>query len=468
MSDTLTDRETSSLPGRSLLAAAVVASLGGLLFGFDTIVISGCQTQLEEQFSLSGFMQGFMTASALIGTAIGALVAGYPGDRFGRRDCLKVCGGLYLVSALGSALAWDLNSLVLFRLVGGLGVGGSTVLGPLYLAEVSPAEWRGRLVSFFQFNIVFGVLVAFFSNLLVDRYSVSLDEATLQTLWRWKLGIEAFPAMLFLISLFFIPRSPRWLVLQGDEQEAVAVLKKFGEPDPIMQTQRIRQTLAAESDSSQQPLWSGEHAKPIFLAITIASFNQFGGINALWYYLNPILESGGYSREDAGLATILLGVANLFATMLGMVLIDRLGRKPLLLASAFGTLIAMGAVALIFSSGEGASLLVWLLTGVVVCHTFGQGAVIWVYISEVFPGAVRAKGQTLGSFTHWFWAMIVSWTFPMVAGDVGEPSAGLPFAFFAGMMIVQLAVVWFAFPETKQVPLESMHSLVEENRTELS
>ena len=439
----------------ALVGATFVAALGGLLFGFDTVVISGCQDQLKTLFSLNGFQQGFMTASALIGTVVGALIAAKPGDRYGRRDSLKVAGLLYFISALGSGLAWGFWSLVIFRLIGGLAVGASSVLGPLYLAEISPTAWRGRLVAFFQFNIVFGVLLALGSNFGLGTLGLGDSE------WRWKLGAEAIPAAAFLLLLFRIPRSPRWLMMKGAEPEAMGVLTELGSPDAAERIRVIRNSLHGQPGGGNEVLFRRAYLKPIFLAITVAAFNQLDGINALWYYLNPIFSMAGFTKVSGDLQALVLGIANLLATMAGMAVIDRVGRKPLLVWGAVGSAICMGLVAWIFASGEYQGWLVWLLVGFVICHAFGQGAVIWVYISEVFPNSVRAKGQTLGSFTHWFMAMVVSWSFPVFAKDVGEQGAGLPFAVFAVMMVGQIFVVGLLFPETKQIALEDMEKSIE-------
>ncbi len=434
----------------SLLGATFAAALGGLLFGFDTIVISGCQQQLKELFQLTNFQQGFMTASALIGAVIGALTAGKPGDLFGRRDCLKIAGAFYLICALGCALSWNFWPFIAFRLLGGLAVGATTVLCPTYLAEISPAAWRGRLVAFFQFNIVFGCLVALFSNYVIGLLNIGAVE------WRWKLGVQAVPSLVFFILLFFIPRSPRWLVMKGATKEAATVLRATGTEDAEAQIAVIEKSLREDGNGKSAPLFVRSHFKPIFLACTVAMFNQFDGINALWYYLNPIFTMAGFTKLSGDLQSVFIGVANLIATMAGMAIIDKVGRKPLLLWGAFGTGACMGLVAWVFNGTQHHDWLVWLLVGFVICHAFGQGAVIWVYISEIFPNAVRGKGQALGSFTHWFMAMIISWTFPMVARDAGQPGAGLPFAFFGIMMIVQIFVVWKFFPETKRVALEDM------------
>lgn len=442
----------------TLITATIVAALGGLLFGFDTIVISGCQTQLKTLFQLDSFQQGFMTASAIIGTVIGALFVARPGDSYGRRDSLKVAGALYIICAVGCALAWGFWPLITFRIIGGIAVGASSVLGPLYLAEISPAQWRGRLVAFFQLNIVIGVLLAFVSNFGIGRLGFGEAE------WRWKLGVQALPAVVFFLLLFFIPRSPRWLMMKGLEGEAADVLHRLGTLDVPAQITAIRESLHQEIRGKIEPLFCRAHAKPIFLAITVAMFNQLDGINGLMYYLNPIFTMAGFTKVSGDMQSVVVGIANLLATMVGMVIIDRGGRKPLLIAGAVGTGVTLAGIAWVFNGTANHGMLLWLLVGYIICHGFGQGAVIWVYISEVFPNAVRAKGQTLGSSTHWFMAMIISWAFPVFAKDAGQPHAGAPFMFFAVMMLVQIFVVWWFYPETKRIALEDMEKKIERAR----
>jgi len=434
----------------TLIGATLVGALGGLLFGFDTAVISGCQEQLKALFQLTANEQGFMTASALIGAAIGSLAAARPGDLFGRRDCLKITAAFYLLCALGCALASGLWMMVGARVLGGIAVGATSVLGPMYLAEIAPTSWRGRLVACFQVNIVLGVLIAYFSNYLIGSMGLGAME------WRWKLGIQAVPALLFLIMLFFIPRSPRWLVMAGKNDEAAAVLGKIGVSDIQGQIAAIRNSVQEEKTGESAPLFVRSLARPIFLAVAVAMFNQLGGINALWYYAGTIFSMAGFDKDSGALQSVILGAANFIATLVGMAIIDKVGRKPLLVFGTIGCGLSLGVVAWIFNSGAHPGWLVWLFGGFVVCHAFGQGAVIWVFISEIFPTSVRSKGQTLGSFTHWFMAMLISWAFPLVAKDVGQPHAGLPFAFFAVMMVVQVFVVGSFFPETKQVALEDM------------
>ncbi|HEX2749701.1 MAG TPA: sugar porter family MFS transporter [Verrucomicrobiales bacterium] len=439
----------------ALIGATLVGALGGLLFGFDTAVISGCQDDLVKLFTLTKGEQGFMTASAMIGATLGSLGAAKPGDRYGRRDCLKVVAAFYLLCALGCAFANGLTLMVASRILGGLAVGATSVLGPMYLAEIAPAAWRGRLVACFQVNIVIGVLVAYGSNYLISRLDMGAAE------WRWKLGVQSIPAFLFLVLLFFIPRSPRWLMMKNRRDEALSVLQTLGVKDAETQIGAIERSLRDEAADGTAPLFTRSHARPVMLAIIVAMFNQLGGINALWYYADQIFAMAGFDKNASGMQSVILGSVNLLATLAGMAIIDKVGRKPLLIWGSAGGAISLGLVTWIFSSNVHADWLVWLLGGMVICHAFGQGAVIWVFISEIFPTAVRSKGQTLGSFTHWFMAMVISWVFPLVAKDLGQPGAGLPFAFFALMMVVQIFVVTILFPETKRVSLEEMNRRLE-------
>ncbi|MDE1169764.1 MAG: sugar porter family MFS transporter [Verrucomicrobium sp.] len=440
-------------PNRVLIGTCLVAALGGTLFGFDTAVISGVQDALRDLFHLDGFQQGMVTAVALVGTVLGALIAAKPGDLYGRRDSLKVAGVFYLACALGCALAWNLASLVFFRFLGGVAVGASSVLGPLYLAEISPARWRGRLVGFFQFNVVFGILLAFLSNYLVGLGDFGAHE------WRWKLGVQVVPAFLFFVLLWLIPRSPRWLVMRGHDAEALHVLRLIGEEDPERTVGRIRRSVHRQQGFQTEPLFRAPHWKPVFLAVLVAFFNQAGGINAIFYYLNPIFAMAGFSKVSGDLQSVAVGGTNLIFTVVGMALIDRVGRRPLLLWGTLGCGLCLAGIAAVFSGPARHDLLVWLLVGYIACHAFGQGAVVWVYISEVFPNAVRAKGQTLGGTTHWVMAALISWGFPVFARPAGTPGAGLPFAVFALMMIVQIVVVWRFFPETKGTSLEEVEEV---------
>lgn len=429
-----------------LVKSTIVAALGGLLFGFDTAVIAGTTHALTETYHLSPGSLGLTVAAALFGTILGAMLAGIPGDRYGRRDSLRVMAILYLISALGCAFAWDWNSLVVFRFIGGLGIGGSSVLGPMYIAEIAPAKWRGRLVGLFQFNVVFGILLAYFSNYIVGLQGFGAAE------WRWKLGVSAVPAALFLLMLFGIPRSPRWLVKKRRVPEAREVLRLTGEENYEQELQDIIVSIDAEHGHGDEPLFSRKYRLPIFLAVTIGMFNQLSGINAILYYLNDIFMHAGFSKVSGDLQAVAIGATNLLFTMLAMSVIDRIGRKTMLLMGAVGMTVCLGGVAAIFALHQREYLLVWLLVGFIACFAFSQGAVIWVYLSEVFPNRVRAKGQSLGSFTHWFMNALISLTFPLLAATSGAA----PFVFFSAMMAVQFFVVLFTYPETKGVTLEEM------------
>jgi sugar porter (SP) family MFS transporter len=429
---------------RTHLAIVVAASLAGLLFGFDTAVIAGVTHSLRLEYSLSPAGLGATVSSALWGTLAGALAAGAPGDRFGSRNTLRLIGALYTMAALGCALAWNLPSFVIFRFLVGLAIGGSSVLAPVYIAEIAPAQRRGALVGLFQFNIVLGILLAYCSNFAVG--SLVPGPAA----WRIKLAVAAIPAAVFFILLFTIPDSPRWLVLKGRIDAAVASLKRLGIADS--------QAVAAEMQQSQpqqpvaQTLSWARHRRPILLAVMLAVFNQLSGINAILYYLGDIFTAAGFNALSSDLQSVAIGATNLAATVVGMSFIDRLGRKALLLIGAVGTAAALAGVAAIMAMGAHRELLLPLLIGFIASFALSQGAVIWVYLSEVFPTAIRARGQSLGSATHWIMNALVSAVFPSVAAY----STSLPFAFFALMMALQFVVVWLVFPETKGVALEQM------------
>jgi len=428
-----------------LLRSTVVAALGGLLFGFDTAVIAGTTHALTDLYRLSPLTLGITVSSALVGTIIGSSLAGIPGDAHGRRDSLRGMAILYFISAVGCALAWNWYALVCFRVVGGLAIGGSSVLGPMYIAEIAPGKWRGRLVGLFQFNVVFGILLAYFSNYVIGSLGFGATE------WRWKLGIAALPAAGFLLMLFFIPRSPRWLVKSKRVDEARDVLRLIGEENYEQELQDIVESIDAEHPESGS-FFSWRYRLPIFLAITIGLFNQLAGINAILYYLNDIFAFAGFNKVSSDLQAVAIGATNLCFTMLAMSLIDKVGRKKLLLTGAVGTALCLAGVAAIFLSNKHQELLVWLLVGYIAFFAFSQGAVIWVYIGEVFPNRVRAKGQSLGSFSHWLMNGIISLIFPVMAAKSG----GYPFVFFAAMMVAQFVVVLLFYPETKGLSLEEL------------
>jgi len=429
-----------------LLKSTGVAALGGLLFGFDTAVISGTTGALTQVYGLSSKSLGITVSIAIWGTVFGAMLAGFPGERFGRRDSLRILALFYLISGLGCAVAWSWWSLVVFRFIGGLGIGGSSVLAPMYIAEIAPAKWRGRLVGLFQFNVVFGILLAYFSNYIIALFHAGAAE------WRWDLGVAAFPAALFFVMLFTIPRSPRWLVKKGRVAEARTVLQMTGDENYELDLQEIVESIDVEQKQAAEKLFTRKYAFPIFLAVSIGMFNQLSGINAILYYLNDIFAHAGFSRISGNIQAVAIGATNLAFTMIAMSVIDKLGRKTLLLVGSVGTAACLAGVSTIFFTHSHENLLVWLLVGYIAFFAFSQGAVIWVYLSEVFPNSVRAKGQSLGSFSHWFMNALISVIFPLMAATSGA----YPFVFFSVMMVLQFFVVLFVYPETKGLTLEEM------------
>lgn len=432
-----------------LVRSAVIAALGAFLFGFDTAVISGTTDALRLQFALDSQALGLTVASALIGTIFGALGAGRPAERYGRRRVLFATGLLYLVSALGCALAWNWLSLFVFRFIGGLGVGAASVVAPLYIAEIAPAALRGRLVALSQFNVVLGILIAYLSNYVVSHL---IGGGADSTAWRWMLGIEAVPAALFSLLVLRIPESPRWLVKQHRLDDAKQTLRLLGNEAPDDLVREIRESLHEETVSASEPLFQGKYRTPILLAVMVASFNQLAGINALIYYTADIFRMAGAERTSALAQSVVIGTTNLVFTILAMTVIDRYGRKRLLLIGSAGLVACLSITAWAFAEGRGGAVVLASLIGYIAFFAFSQGAVIWVYISEIFPNRVRARGQALGSFTHWFWAAIVSWTFPMLA----DWSGAMAFGFFAVMMVLQFVLVALYLPETRGLSLEQI------------
>ena len=430
----------------TLIKSTVVGALGGLLFGFDTAVISGTTHALTQTYHLSPGQLGLTVSVALWGTVVGALFSGVPGQRCGGRATLQVLALFYVLSALGCGLAWNWPVLLSARFLGGLAIGGSSVLGPVYIAEIAPAEWRGRLVGFFQINVVIGILLAYASNYGIARLDLGARE------WRWELGVAGIPAALFLALLLAIPNSPRWLATQARMEEALRALQQIGAPNPQGELDQIVRSLHLERAAKAEPLFSAKYRKPIFLAVTIGMFNQLSGINAILYYLNDIFAAAGFGKMSADLQAVAIGAMNLAATLFAMTLIDRVGRKRLLLAGAVGTFACLSGVSLIFLTHQHRQALVWLLVAYIAFFAVSQGAVIWVYISEIFPTRVRAKGQSLGSGSHWVMNAIISAVFPLLATSSGA----YPFVFFAAMMAVQFFVVLFLYPETKGISLEAM------------
>ncbi len=383
---------------------------------------------------------------ALIGTIVGAMSAGIPGQKWGGRETLRLLAVFYVLSALGCAFAWNWYVLLAARFIGGLGIGGSSVLGPVYIAELAPAKLRGRLVGLFQINIVIGILLAYFSNYCIARMGLGPAE------WRWQFGVAALPAVLFLVMLFGIPHSSRWLVTQNRVEEARSVLQLMGAENPEAELREIVDSIHLERLQTSEPLFAWKYRLPIFLAISIGMFNQLSGINAILYYLNDIFAAAGFSKMSGDLQAVAVGSMNLVATLLAMTVIDKLGRKTLLLIGSVGTAGCLAGVSGVFFTESHQSYLLWLLVAYIAFFAISQGAVIWVYISEVFPNRVRAKGQALGSSSHWIMNAIIAYTFPQLA----KSSGAYPFVLFSVMMVVQFFVVLFFYPETKGVTLEQM------------
>lgn len=440
-----------TITGKLLLSTAVGA-LGGLLFGFDTVVISGTEEQIRHLFQLTNSDWGWTVSIALWGTVVGALGAGPLGARMGGRNALRVMAALYVISALGCALAVNWPMLMIFRFIGGLGIGGSSVLGPVYIAELAPAAWRGRLVGTFQTMIVIGILVAYFSNWYIDRLGLGARE------WQWQLGIAVLPAVLFLVLLYTVPQSSRFLITQNSLTDALTVLRQMGAVNPEGELEDIRRSIHMESVEKNEPLFQSRYRVPIFLAISIGMFNQLSGINAILYYTNSIFTAAGFDRMSGFSQSIYIGLANLVGTVLGMLLIDQLGRKTLLLIGAVGTGLALTGVGLIYSSRSHTDLLVWCLVGFIAFFAVSQGAVIWVYLSEVFPTRVRNKGQSLGATTHWVMNALIAYLFKASADKLPQ---SVPFYFFAAMMVVQFIVVLTMYPETKGKTLEQLQAQLE-------
>lgn len=430
----------------SILLAVLAASLAGFLFGFDTIVISGADRPIQELWETGDLFHGtFIMSMALWGTVIGALFGGIPCDRIGRRKTLFWIGILYLVSALGSALATNPYIFSFSRFLGGLGVGASSVAAPIYISEITPADNRGRLVASYQFNIVFGILVAYISNYLIGEY---LGEMA----WRWMLGVEAIPAAIYSLLVLGIPDSPRWLALRkNNETKAKKILKQLNPREDIEKL--MSEILTSVDRASKDVFWSKRFQYPIILAFLIAFFNQISGINFVLYYAPRIFEQAGLAATEVLGASVPIGIVNLLFTLLGMYLIDKVGRKLLMYFGSFGYILSLSGVSWAFFTGAEGAVVVFFVNFFIAAHAIGQGAVIWVFISEIFPNSVRDYGMALGSGTHWISAAIITLITPTVLGAF---SGGAIFAFFAGMMVLQLIFVWKLMPETKNKTLEEL------------
>ena len=428
-----------------IFAWSISAALAGFLFGFDTVVISGADKQLQELWGTSDAFHGSVVmAMALWGTVVGAIFGGIPTNKFGRKNSLLIIGLLYFISALGSALVNDPISFAAFRFIGGLGVGASTIAAPAYVSEIAPAKDRGRLVSLYQFNIVLGILLAFFSNYLLRNTG---DQP-----WRWMIGIEAVPALIYTVFVIIIPKSPRWLTSKGRFAEAEKVLQAI-DPGVDISEKMAEMKRQSETKTTGENIFMRKYRFPLILAFLVAFFNQLSGINAFLYYAPRIFESAGLGESTALLSSIGVGVVNLLFTLLGVFLIDRVGRKQLMLIGSIGYIISLSLVATAFFLNWGGLWVPVFLFLFIAAHAIGQGAVIWVFISEIFPNHLRASGQAFGSSTHWVLAAIVPSTIPFLFSNIGP---GYVFAFFAFMMVLQLLFVIYMMPETKGKSLEDL------------
>ncbi len=434
------------MKNKKLLLWSLTVALSGFLFGLDTAVISGAEQKIQSLWSLSDPMHGLAIAIALYGTVFGAAFGGWYADKLGRKKALFWLGALFFISAVGSAVAQDVYTFMIFRFIGGLCIGASSVVSPLYISEIAPAKSRGFLVALFQFNIVFGIMIAYVSNYLFQQMGGESD-------WRWMLGIVGIPSLIFTALTLLISESPRWLILQkNDIQSAKAVLNEID-------TDAADKTLASILNSQQNNakmgnvnFFSKQYAFPILLAFLMAFFNQVSGINAIIYYAPRVFEMAGLAKSSALLSSVGIGLTNLIFTMLGVTLIDKLGRRTLMFIGSFGYIISLSLIARAFYANQFDGM-TFFVFAFIAAHAIGQGAVIWVFISEIFPNEVRASGQAFGSLTHWVFAAIITNVFPYFAGKFG----GTPiFIFFAIMMVCQLLYVWFMMPETKGVALEDM------------
>ena len=447
---------------KQLFFWSLVSALAGFLFGFDTVVIFGAEQKIQALWGLSAGVHGFAIGAALYGTVLGSLFGGWPTDRFGRRKTLLCIGMLYVISAVGCAFADDVAVFIVARVIGGIGIGISTVVAPLYISEIAPPKYRGRLAGMFQFNIVFGILIAFASNALLAGLG--------ENAWRWMLGVAAIPSIIYTVLCFGIPESPRWLIgRKGDRAAGVKVLKLI-DPDatPAQIEADADAILAASSERvSAGKFWTRQLRVPILLAFLIAFFNQLSGINAILYFAPRIFEMTGLGAKAALLQSVGIGITNLIFTFVGLRLIDRLGRRTLLFIGSFGYIASLGLTAWAFFTGH-YSIVPACIFAFIAAHAIGQGAVIWVFISEIFPNRHRAEGQTLGSSTHWIFAALLTTVFPLMvklSGANEHPQlAGFIFLFFGFMMVLQLVWVKTMVPETKGVSLEDMAARLERNR----
>jgi sugar porter (SP) family MFS transporter len=433
--------------GLRIIQWSVVSALAGFLFGFDTVVISGAEQKIQALWGLSPALHGIVIASALYGTVVGALFGGYAADRFGRRATLIGIGVLYLIGAIGSAAANEVYAFIVARVIGGLGIGMSTVAAPLYIAEIAPPKYRGRLTGMFQFNIVFGIVIAYASNALLADVGPNA--------WRWMIGVAALPSLLYTVLCFGLPESPRWILNRtGDAEAALGVLRRIrpGVPESEIEREAAAIRRSAPGNERGSTRASRFLRVPILLAFLIAFFNQMSGINAVLYFAPRILELAGLGTRAALLQSVGVGLTNLIFTLLGLWLIDRVGRKTLLLIGSLGYIVSLSAISYAFFSSH-YRLIPILIFAFIAAHAVGQGVTIWVYIAEIFPNRYRAKGQALGSFTHWVFAALLTSFFPLAVAAFAPAAV---FAFFAFMMLLQLIWVQTLVVETKGVSLEQI------------
>ena len=426
---------------------SISVALSGFLFGFDTVVISGANLPIRELWNTSPVFHGiFIMSMALWGTVIGSLFGSYPCDKFGRKGTLLWIGVLFLLSALGSALALDPYSFSFFRFIGGIGVGMSSVASPIYISEIADKERRGKLVALYQFNIVFGILIAYLSNYFLQGFSGEND-------WRYMLGIEAIPAFFYIISILRVPESPRWLLLFKDDYEKAKIILQeiYDYNKTLEKLNDIKNSVNIKKDN----LFSSKYRFQIFLAFSIAFFNQFSGINFVLYYAPQILESAGLGTSDSLISSVSIGLINLIFTVLGLRLIDNYGRKFLMYIGSFGYIISLLIIGICFTFSLSSNLLLIFILTFVASHAIGQGAVIWVFISEIFPNSVRAGGQSIGSGTHWIFAAIITAVTPYVI-EILNNNPGPIFYLFGILMIIQLLFVKYLMPETRKTSLEKM------------
>jgi MFS transporter, SP family, arabinose:H+ symporter len=442
---------------RKVILWSVIVAIGGFIFGFDTVVISGAEQAIQKYWQLGSLAQGLTLSIAIVGTVFGAFFGRIPADALGRKKSLIIIALIFLFSSIFTSVITNWYLFMILRFIGGIGVGASSIIAPIYISEISPAAARGRLVVLFQFNIVFGIVMSLLSNLLI----VYILGPAHTDAWRYMLGVMAIPSVLFLLLLKFIPESPRWLLLQGDRgDEAKNILMVI---NPADFENELKVIVKSNNDDAEEPggkeLFSGRYNFPIKLAILIAFFNQVSGINAILYYAPRIFQNAGFGKKDSLESSLILGVVNFIFTMIAIRFIDSTGRRKLMFIGSFGLIVTLGLVSYYFyDKGFSAYYVIAFLSLFIAFFAFSQGAVIWVFISEIFPNQVRAKGQTLGSFTHWFMAALITFIFPYFTEKLGESRT---FLFFAIMMVFQLLFVWKVMPETKGKSLEDIeHTLI--------